>query len=371
MVFKNLFHKSSLVLTALAAFALTSCEGIYDNREDCVRGVQLKFVYDYHMEPGANSFPANVDCIDVYVFDNDGNYLNHFYETSSELQSEHYRMVLPLAEGDYQLMVYGGMACEKPAFEWEHASRGEVTRKEDLSVNLPLNSDGFSAVKLHDIEERTGGLFYGTYNLTVTNADYGTTYTEHTVHLMKDTNNIQVILQELSSPFIVDYNDFEFAIIDDNFKLDHTNDAVHIASDDFTPHYRPYTYYNQEMGYVEPVNRDGAIVEEDETRPVQVGCVEFSTSRLLARHMDTARLVVKSKKEGDNGEPKVIMDIPVIKYLAATRGFGSAWIKSDQEYLDRQSSWNLMLFLQHGRWINVYVAVNSWMVRLNNIELGK
>lgn len=371
-VIRKALCKLPLMCGAVTAIALASCESLYDNREDCVHGIELRFVFDYHMEPGANAFPSNVDCVDVFVFDkNTGEFLTQFKETTDELMSEHYRMELPLEEGEYHLMVYGGLACHQPAFQWENPSvaSGAVTKPSDLSVVLPL-TEGQSAKQLHDLDKRTGGLFYGTLDITVTPDDYGTTYTEYTVHLMKDTNNIQVILQELASPYQVDYNDYEFTIIDDNFKLDSDNNPVHIATDTYQPVYKPHSADNRVMGYVTPVNREGAVVSEDQSRPVQVGCAEMSTSRLFVNHDSSARLVITSKKNhDDSGNPKTIVDIPLITYLSATRGFGQGWIKSDQEYLDRQSNWTLMFFLQSGKWVSTVIAVNNWIVRVNDITL--
>ena len=378
---------------ALSAAAMTSCESIYDDRSDCVTGIQLHFVHDYHMEPGANSFPANVDCISVYVFDKDGNYLAQYKETSENLANEDYRMVLPLTDGEYHLLVYGGMACEDRAFEWNadnlwgtDVSISPDSRSgfiSDLLVNLPLDSEGVSRKKLHDMVDRTGGLFYGfqwrakgekqwitpevngDIQITVDNKDYGTTFTEYDVNLMKDTNNIQVILQEVSTPYQIDYNDYEFYIYDDNFRLDGFNRKVSVATDNYKPCYRPYSAENRIAGFVDAMHYNGAQIWEDDEIPVQVACVEFSTSRLFVDNLDTARLVIKSKESG-----RSVIDVPLITYLCLIRGMGYNWIRSDQEFLDRQSNWNLMFFLQNGAWLNTRIAVNAWIVRLDNINLG-
>lgn len=371
VIFKSLKKLACVGAAAVSISLLSACQEVFDSREDCVNGIQLRFVYDYHMEPGANAFPANVDCVDVFVFDKDGKFLTRIQDTSADLQSESYRMPIELEEGDYHLMVYGGMACDKPSFKWEFPSqsRADFTRPSDLIVSLPLEN-GVSKKMLHNIEERTGGLFYGTLDITVTNEDYGTSYTEYTVNLMKDTNNIQVILQEIASPYNVDYADYDFTIIDDNYKLDSDNNPIKIATDTYQPVYKPFHCENRIMGFVEPVMRDGAPVQEDESKPVQVGCAELSTSRLFAKHSTDARLIIKSHKEHDaSGSDKTLVDIPLINYLAATRGFGQSWIKTDQEYLDRQSNWTLMIFLQNGKWVNTAIAVNDWIVRINDIVL--
>ncbi len=347
----------SLLGMVFLSMIATSCESIYDDQSDCPRGVSLRFVYEYHMERGANAFPANVDCVTVYVFDSEGNYKTQFSETSPALQDESYRMLLPLPEGSYDLVVYGGLACEERRFEISPAG---ISVAEDIAVILPRDADGASGKRLHDLENRTGGLFYGTLSVTLGDDDYK----EETVYLMNDTNNIQVMMQELNSPYEVDYANYEFRIIDDNFVLDSSNRVVEIASEACQPYYIPYASENRIMGYVEYVNRNGAMLEEIEEKPVQVACVEFSTSRLVVEHLPTARLVVTEKRNG-----KIIIDLPLIKYMTGIRGFGDSWIKSDQEFLDRQSRWTLMLFLQNGAWINMRVSVNWWTVRFNGAEL--
>lgn len=356
------------------AMSLGSCEPIFDEDPNCRLGVALNFVYEYHMEPGANAFPSNVDCVTVLVFDKSGNFVTKLTETSDVLRDEKYRMELPLDAGDYHLVVYGGLACEDAAFDFTpdfSAASSRGAKKEDILVTLPLNGEGFSDKQLHDIDKRTGGLFYGTLDLTLTEQDYSTTFREETVYLMKDTNNIQVILQELNSPYIVDYEDYNFQIVDDNFVLDGYNKIVPIATPSFEPYYRPYNSENRIMGKVDYKDQVGSLLEENGDLPVQVACVEFSTSRLLVEHIESARLIVTSRtQKSATGADKEIINIPLIAYLSAVRGFGDSWIKDEQEFLDRQSRWSLIFFLQRGLWVNARVSVNWWTVRINDIQLG-
>ena len=355
------------------ALAAAACEKIYDDQAECVGGVNLRFVYDYHMEPRANAFPSNVDCITVYVFDSEGNYLTQYSETSDILQNESYRMPLTLDPGTYNLVVYGGLTCEHGNFiltpDWTHFSSAANSKQSDMQVILPRDEyDGYavSDKKLHDIDERTGGLFWGTLNVTISREDLTRNgFREETVYLMKDTNNIQVILQELEDPYVIDVADYDFKIVDDNFVLDAENNVIEIARDDYRPLYKPYFTENRQMGYVEYIPRDGAMVEEDAERPVQVACAEFSTSRLVTEHIKDAKLIISDSKSGAE-----IINIPLILYLTAIQGMGDNWIKSSQEFLDRQSRWNLILFLQHGKWsnTNIMISVNAWIVRINNAE---
>ena len=376
----DILRKGALMLPSLGMLCLgsmlTSCESLHDDMSDCRSGIQLAFNYDYHMEPGANAFPANVDCVTVYVCDPQGNYLTQFTETSDVLRDENYRMELPLDKGSYHLVVYGGTTCDDATVDftpqWTPTSTGG--HKDHILVTVPTDENGESRKQLHDIEARTGGLFYGTLDVTLTDRDFTAgAFREETVHLMKDTNTIQVFLQELANPDKMNHEDYEFTITDDNFTLDGYNNPVYAstkAPGESSKSYKPYVSETRLMGYTDPSGRDGSQAYEDEARQVKVACAEFSTSRLLTQHMESARLKITSTRDkDDNGNPKEIINIPLITYLAMTRGYGESWIKSDQEYLDRQSRWHMMFFLQRNVWVKTSIVVNSWIVRLDPIKL--
>lgn len=376
-----------LVAAAAIMPVMTSCDDgfIYDDRTDCHSGINLRFIYDYHMEPGANAFMSNVDCVTVFVLDTEGNYITQFSETSDVLlKNENYRMHLPLDEGQYKLLVYGGLTCDHSTFDFTPGwfTKADGLHRDDIRVSLPL-TDGFSDVRLHDIDERWGGLFYGTLDITVDEDDWTTDFREETVYLMKDNNNIQVILQELSVPDKMDVNDFDFKIYDDNFVLDGYNDKVSVVTDENKPYYKPYATETRETGWTQAAASEGQPPTVDNTRIVKVACAEFQTSRLLMENVSTARLVITSKTmKDDNGNDKVVVDMPLITYLALTKGFGNNWIKPDsewnhnlpgqediyQQYLDRQSNWTLFFFLQRNEWTKVHIIVNDWTVRVNDIE---
>ena len=370
----------SLLGMLCLVLGLSSCNSIYDDDPNCLHGISLRFVYDYHMERGANSFPANVDCINVFVFDSNGNYVTQFKETSDALRSEGYRMEIPLDNGKYTIIAYGGMACDHPNFtltpDWQSAEFQSVN-KDDLIVTLPRNEQGVSDKLLHNTVDRTGGLFYAQpLEVELTDDDYATTYREETVYMMNDVNNIQVMLQELSDPYVVDYNDYNFEIVDDNFVLDSKNNPIYVATEDYQPFYKPYYLDNPQVGAVKNANSTQTQpLEQDEDNPVQVALAAFSTSRLFHNenysHIDSARLLITSTKEKDEkGNPKEIVNIPLIRYLLLTFTPNTSWIRTHQEYLDRRSDWTLMFFLQEGKWVEATVSVNDWIVRVNEAELG-
>ena len=89
---------SGMACAFLMSVSLSSCEKIYDDLEACPHGVSLRFVYDYNMAY-ANAFSRKVDCLTLYVYDNEDNYVaTHVVTADSLLQDEGWRMQLELPE---------------------------------------------------------------------------------------------------------------------------------------------------------------------------------------------------------------------------------------------------------------------------------
>ena len=190
---------------------------------------------------------------------------------------------------------------------------------------------------------RLHSLFYG--RLTMEIPAESTDYTEGTVEMMKDTNNIRLLLQNLSGE-PVDGDDFVFSVTDDNTVLD--SDNMPVAGNSHT--YSPWASGQVSAGVLD--NGDEALL----------AFAEFSTSRLMQSH--DARLVISRRSD-----MKTIVDIPLINYLLMLKSQEFATMGS-QEFLDRESRWNMVFFLDNtGSWIRTYIKINDWVVRINNAEL--
>ncbi len=73
----NHFIKQHLVwlwLSVLSSVALTSCDMMTEDREDCPTGLYLTFKYDYNLQR-ADMFSDHVGAVDVYVFDENGKFV--------------------------------------------------------------------------------------------------------------------------------------------------------------------------------------------------------------------------------------------------------------------------------------------------------
>lgn len=324
---------------------LTSCERMFEELEPCPHGMELRFVYDYNME-WANAFPAQVDCLTLYVYDSDDRYVTTRVVTGSELADEDYRMTLELAPGTYRLVAYGGLACDDATFSVVDLPR-QGTGYSDLRVAMDLSVTGAaepSQRRLHD-------LFYG--ELTLASAD---NYSSGTVRMMKDTNNIRVVLQQEAGGE-VNPDDFEFSITDNNSMFACDNTLVTDGVEEVV--YRPWS-----TGQA----RTGVSIVGNNVTPldVTVAYAELSTSRIVSGN--APRLIVSRRSDGGT-----VVDFPLITYLSLLMSDRYSKppynITDSQEYLDRESDYSVVFFLRpDNTWLDTRLVINDWVVRINNTE---
>lgn len=317
---------------ALVIAALSSCESIYEDLDPCPHGVKLRFVYDYNMEY-ANAFPAKVDCLTLLIYDDKGNYVGRRTVTDEVLRDENYRMTLELDKGTYHFAAYGGMACDRSSFSLVPGP-AQGSRFDDLRA--VLDSDCLTVAGRKNLH----GMYWG--DLTLATADM---FNEGTVKMMKNTNNIRLVLQQIDGEE-VDDKDFDFSITDDNTLFGPDNDLI--AAGDVT--YTPWSQGQASAGVT------------DDDREVIVAYAELSTSRLMTKN--APRLVIRNKRENRN-----VVDIPLINYLLLLKSDLYADMPS-QEFLDRQSEWSMVFFLDRNhRWLRTYIKINDWTVRINDTDL--
>lgn len=331
VIFKSFFGLGLLCLSLGMIF--NSCSSIWDDYEECPQGLLLRFVYDYNMEY-ANAFHNKVDCITVFVYDQQGNLLSTHTETTSVLKDEGYRMHLDLTGGEYRLVAYGGMACDEHSFEMVDQ---ETTKASGYTDRVVRMKEGELSTRLHDF-------YYGKADVTV-NVNK---YTEATLPLMKNTNNIRVILQQLNGQ-PVKIEDFRFSITDDNTLFAHDNSLIPNGI---------VTYAPWDQGQVSTGTMDQENQEENE---VVAAYAEFSTSRLVTSN--SPRLTISRSYNDD-----VLVDIPLNNYLLLLKSSRYSDM-GRQEFLDRESDWSLIFFLDANlTWIKTHIVINDWVVRLNHME---
>ncbi|MCC8120167.1 MAG: FimB/Mfa2 family fimbrial subunit [Bacteroidales bacterium] len=173
-----------------------------------------------------------------------------------------------------------------------------------------------------------------------------------------NTNHLRIMLQQINGEPL-QAADFGIKIKDDNTLFSYDNSII--PSHEIT--YLPWSLTEKPVG----TNDKG----EDWTTVIG----ELSTSRLISRNsrgggapaglssVDSPRLIITH-----SADDSVIADLPLVNYLLLFKSDRYADLP-DQEFLDRMSEWNVILFLdQNLRWINTHIVVNDWVVRLNDAE---
>ena len=337
---KTIRNIIGVITAAVQMIAFTACDSlVYDDLEACPEGLRLRFVYDYNME-FANAFYSQVDCLTLLIYDKDGNYIATRTETTEALLSdENWRMDLDLPAGEYNLVAYGGMECPKASFAFRTEPSG-ATSMHDLNVYLkPELLTRPMGTELHH-------LYYGRLNVTVNPEN--TDYTEATVYMMKDTNDLRIVLQHTDGT-PVDYNEFTYELTADNTLLGWNNDVIPTGVTTFMP----YATGNAMAGI------DGFTGNE-----VQAAYAEFSTSRFTNGAADT-RLTIR--RASDGGE---VLSIPLIRYLLLLKSDEEQFKNmKPQEFLDRESRWKMVFFLTGNLWSQTHIIINDWVVRINDIGI--
>jgi len=333
VIFDPIFRLGLLCLSLMAG--LNSCSVVWMDQENCPQGLSLKFVYDHNMEY-ADAFNQKVHCVSVLVFDKDGHHLTTLVETSEALKDEDYRMKLDMEPGDYTLVAYGGLPCEDRSFNITPMG----TR---ANSNLHI-SDLYAEMEHEDFvsDDAKHDFYHGMHNFSVA----AKKVSEEEVSLIKNTNNIRIVLQQLNGEEMT-ADQFSFEITDDNSYMNHQNEVIPAG----TVTYLPYSTGETTVGSA-----------EDGETPIHAVYAEFSTSRLTTG--TSPKLVIRNiEKDRD------VINIPLNTYLLLLKSQKYDNMDS-QEYLDRESDWSVVFFLDPGhRWINTHIVVNDWTVRINNTEL--
>lgn len=315
---------SFLLSLLLVTATMVSCN-IYDDTDDCKTEFRLRFVYDMNMKY-ADAFQHEVKSVCVYAFDSKGQLALKKQET---VASDSYTMSVNelKANEQYTFVVWALGQDNGECYQF-----GSGT-EQDLTAKL-IRSNG-------EVNQCLTPLFHGRLANQTFKQEYNTTQTID-IQLTKDTKNIKVVLQELNPSSEAKptraASDYTMSITDDNGFLAYDNSLL----SDETLSYLPWSVTEGEAG-----------VDEGDTK-TQALIAEISTNRLVQQG-HSPRLTVR----GSQGE--TILSIPLIDYFLLVKGEYNSSL-SDQEYLDRQDSYDLVFFLDNGKWMNAYIYVNSWKV---------
>lgn len=350
-MFKQIFSHSCRILRNISAgivalgaiCSLQSCGMVYDDLEECNQGVKLRFIYDYNME-FANAFPSQVDCLTLLIYDGEGAFIGSRTASAPVISDEDYRMNIDLEPGEYQFVAYGGMDCDKSSFHFTNAStRGDVQVPDSLKqLQVAMNADCITSPVGTNLHK----LFYGAVSVTV--PDGALDYIEATLPMMRDTNDLRIVLQQQNGEEVPD-SAFTYRVTADNTLFNYKNDPVPVGTT---------TFYPWSRGQIQ-------VGENNYGSPTIVAFAQFSLSRLMADASPSPRLIINEVKDG-----REVLSIPLIPYMLALRNENFVYM-SPQEYLDRDNSWEMIFFLDSQfRWLQTTIVINGYTVRINDIEFG-
>lgn len=338
----NKFRIKSLLLgfsAILTGGLMSSCNDsfIFDEEGDCSVHYRVPVTFKHNILD-ADAISSQVRNVTLYVFDGNGNHvLTQTGNIPGNLE-ETYFMDVNLPPGNYDMIAWGrGESPMSDAVRFNIGGNEKPESPVHLTASLPLQGDEETYFHDKDIEP----LFWGRITGVECNAkDYGNIVLP-AIDLMKDTNVIKVVLQNLDDTEMK-MDDFRIEISSDNSRMDCLNNIV------------PF-------GIVRYHSWSSTLLatEKNETKSevVPTGMMtENTTGRIMAATDMRLRVI----RMHDN-EPIINLNLP--NYLVRVKGHYNKKY-SDQEYLDRMDQHTLSFFIDAD--MNWYTAmginINGWTV---------
>lgn len=356
----NIMKLISYLLALVVAVGATGCTSmVYDNEGDCQTTYALRLVYDHNLK-FADAFNAEVKAVTLHVFDTEtGKLVLNVTEQGEELAREDYTIDLPLKPGDYEMVAWCGEGVHDggQSFKLENL-QGDDTRKHHLNCRMQRNRHPETDQAMIDHENGLNRLYHGYLETHLPDVDGLKMVVK--MPLVKNTNNVKVVLQSLSGDAI-NPDDFDFSIDDTNGHMDWDNSLI----DDENLTYKPWAVTG---GSAQILDQNYASFSPAE----QLACRGENTMSAVVGDLTVGRmmtgndpvLTVKNKNEG-----KTVFRIPLKEYALMVKGKYDRPM-TDQEYLDRQDEYNMTFFLdRNGHWINAYIYINSWKVVLHDADI--
>ena len=325
---KSKYSILNFVFLILASVSLSGCS-VYDDTMDCDPSYKVRFIYDWNMS-GGDGFPAQVKSISLWVFDHStGDLVKKYTDSGEALASGSYLMDLKdLKPGVYDFIAWGGLEGNS-----SFKIADDIVKASDLQCSLVTKDQNGKIVS----DTLLSPLFYGSlYNQTL--EDVRGESVVYKVYLMKDTNNINLSLQHMSEE-VLDARDFTIYLIDNNARLDYDN----------SPFPDPMVYY-----YPWHTSSGSLGMTGDDLNYVQA---EISTCRLMADRNPIITII-------DNNSGATVYSIPIVQWAKELRSQLNMDME-DQEYLDREHEYTIMLHLldEEGGWKAASIVINGYEIQ--------
>lgn len=331
-----------LVLTVLCMGA-AGCEPLFEAAGDCTPVYRMKFVYDMNMDH-ADAFASKVPSVELYAFEaGSGRLVRVFSESGAALAQEGYAMTLDLAPGDYDFVAWCGLADNEGQFTLPASVPTLADTRCTLARERGADGKATQNRNLH-------ALFHGRSAQTLPEDNAEHTYT---MPLVKNTNNISLSIQETGGKAL-DPDRFTIRMAVDNGSMAYDNSVL----EDEAIEYLPYRKTSGSAA-VGGSRADGGVRQD-------IILAELSTARLIAGHSPTLDII-------DNRTGRTVYAVPLIKWALMLKSQQYAGM-ADQEYLDREDEFNIILYISEEDGITpgdpeyylaVGVVINGWRMVIN------
>ena len=323
------------VWVLLLLTGLSSCDYIHDDIDPCKH--YFRFAYTYNMK-FADAFTHEMinqekaKNVRLYIFDKEGSYLQTKLFEGETLQTNRYE--LDLEPGTYRLLAWGGL--NETDYTWEEPAAGSSIEDFQMSVKR-------SAQK--SVNRELLGLFQGEMTLEIPEET-----SEHVMYLVKNTNKIRFIfIDPNTGTENWTKESFEVKVVTKNGDLAYDNTPVTDTAITWLPYYSALE------------NVKGT----DGTSVYTTLCTELNTLRLVDTQAGDYLQIRYAEEE------EAFLSVDLTDFLSLTQM--ESHDLSRQEYLDRQDEYTVLVYVDvmGGKAHCLEVIVNDWVIRLNDIDLGK
>ena len=334
---KDMFGKTKLFLVVASMLCIASCDTIREDLPRCE--LWLEFTFDYNMEY-ADAFNPQVKSVDVFVFGSDDKLLfSKRAEATALIGGNRMSLTNELDFGNYKVLTVGSLSDNFQALD--NAGRELVpgtTTLQQLTVAWKRASD------VVDFE------FQHLYFSEVVKVDHLPSNTDHKVYpvnLIRNTNRFNIALMK--------YGEGQKNGTQYTFEIQAPESATYSWENEPT-HQGPVHYVPHYTG-------------QGETSDVFVSA-RLNTMRLFNRDGWDYQFIIKN---ADTGAKIWSYDLMKLLSIARPTSRHDGTELPFQEYLDRQSEWNLIFTVTEkpggGEFIQIGLVVGTWIYWLHGIEI--
>lgn len=349
--------KNILLLTAVLAGAMASCDSVLDFEEgDCSIEYRVNFKYDYNMKK-VDAFATQVKSVTLYAFDKKGTFVTQKTESGNMLSAGNYSMSIDLLPGEYEFITWAGL--DDQSFAVPLLTPG-TSKREALTVltrrNIDTRANGEEGEYI--VKRSLPSLFHGRVEtVTLSDKPYTRAIQQFvtTVPLVKNTNNIRVVIAQVNQKpdqpvsRAINKDRFSYAIYDDNGFMNYDNTLL----EDNLLTYLPFVTENSSI-------KTKAFSNEATEYPAAIA--EISMARLLETQSPQLEII-----DQETGK-QLLPSNSLIGYLALLKEQGFIDMPL-QEYLDREDSFGMIFFVDENlTMIKSVIQINDWIVQINEIE---